>query len=485
MSGDDTTWSEDFSCGDPLPIGFEQDRCWLDRSLLWQNRENKPKNNRGESIDSSVGFDSCRPSHAESYHNASSFSTEKIGSFTTSTQYDSTLPAAKSNRSYPLKISTNHSYSPLTSRVSSTTDQSKQTDTSVYTVKPVTMTTFFSDNSNSYGRHLNREKDHQTTFETHPSSSISSSSLIDSSSVHLVSLASYSPVQNVQDVFLDSSKSSLNQDTLGTPSPGPSLSSGFVSCSPEEQHVDESLSSRKACIVAKGILSAQSSLASPMLKSKRRKKKQKQLTVVMDAKQDEKDYVSEASSFAEKVCDSLLTSSETSLNSFDSKSVSFPSPEFVWSSGEDENEKNKDTLPISKKDFNYSRVKQSRRKKSQNVFKSMKIKREKINKDLLCEDEFKSPAYDEKLFIPKVEGWQEIDYDTTSLTSLSRNKFCDDSIISGSDKTDEDSDRNRFFTLRPHPRMQQKIQKMRNTLKKGDLKNHLLPVPTPEIPNLS
>lgn len=477
MSSDDTTWSEDLSWDDSFATNYNQ-KCDLpNEGKDFSNC--KSINNPHEFQSSSLSRNNRNDHYPGSHHN------ERFGD---SLVHSSTF-AERTRHLKQSRILTNPRHVPVNSCVTRPIDQSKHNNATSsnndFQTKVSKMITFFPKNLESKPV-TTQEKEHLELQLNSTSSKLFSLEYKNldqnlSPSEDLSSFAS-TDIPNAQGHVYDFDKTLSSPNTVASSSPGRSTSSGFVSCSPQDQSMSEAVSSRKAFIVAKGILSAQSSLASCEVKNKRRRKKQKQFK--KGTKHDKCDSVSEASTFAEKICDSLLTSSDVSSNTNDDNDslFSFPSPEFAKSSDEEDDEP-ADFSQIVNKNSTLPFLKQYERKKSTSVFRTLKMKRGKIKE--LNDDDFMSPAYDEELFVPKIEGWQEIDYTTTTMTSQSHSNLQNPLNFGVNENRSDTNPDDKFCTIRPYKRSRSKASTTRSVEKNWDSRSlHLLPVPTPEVPVL-
>lgn len=266
-----------------------------------------------------------------------------------------------------------------------------------------------------------------------------------------------------------------------------STTSGFFSSpvdSPQTSSRTASDVSRKGLIVAKGILSVQSD--APLKVTKKNKRKSKDVKPPPGEKYSVSQYdpgVLKRNSDIDQR-DSMLD------DDFWSK-IPQRNPEFVVSSEED-------LSPQQELSGN------RKFKRSLKLFRGRKSKKENRNRvegiRIADEDTFVSPSYDEEPFVPKVEGWQEIEYVSPGnlaesvvspvMTSfhqqaadLDQQRAYDDTCVAmGTDESPSDNFYS-FYTMRPKSRRRQRMQKMRNTDKEWALANNPMPVPTPEVPN--
>ena len=272
--------------------------------------------------------------------------------------------------------------------------------------------------------------------------------------------------------------SSLSPDDILAPSYAGSTTSGFVSSSPQDPIL--SPSSRKAMIVAKGILSAQSTLASPNMR-KGKKKKRKSVS--------ENEHIYDEpfnpSSFMKETEPAAASRDFSSFSgSKDKKEIIFPSPEFIHksedeSSGEVEHSQGK-LVPAVLALEEQAGVARSKKR----IFRNGKSGKNKFVEGI-NDESFKSPAFDQDPEVPIIEGWQEISYNPrySTLQSKHRSKYFDDSCLTKAPDhfTNNSSP---FYTMRPKNRLRNKMPKLRNTNKEWSTNNNPLPVPTPAIPDL-
>ena len=261
------------------------------------------------------------------------------------------------------------------------------------------------------------------------------------------------------------------------PSYAGSTTSGFVS-STSPQDPTLSPSSRRGIIVAKGILSAQSTLASP--RTRRIKKKKR--------RSGEKSGGSSDHIYDEPFCPSsaLKTtngghqgSSNLSENS-DGRKVIFPSPEFCRQSDDDYDDIQQAPTPAGHLSNEASMCKKSKKR----MFKSGKSKNDKFLVEF-SEEIFTTPAFDEEPEVPLVEGWQEINYNPRFSTLQNRSssyRYDDNCLSKATDHLEKSG--SPFCTMRPKNRMRNKLPKLRNTNKEWNSSNNPLPVPTPAVPDI-
>nr|XP_026689951.1 uncharacterized protein LOC100178887 isoform X2 [Ciona intestinalis] len=288
---------------------------------------------------------------------------------------------------------------------------------------------------------------------------------------------------------------------------GDSTSSGFVSSSfssPPSSFKEKPGSSRKAFIVAKGILTAQTFASTRGSKKSRKKKGSQDANVIkysLSEREEDDVFSPEETREEDSSSQSLKDLEEEDINNF-------RSPEYHEESSEEEGfSENSPTTPSER--LTPSESNKSKLKKSIRLFKLKKNKRnkkEKMNGTLMPDVEtFMSPAYDEDPVVPTVVGWKEIEYtsptasyeygspttNTSSFKSPSKNedfshyngRSYDDTCLPR-DSNQPPSEPYAFYTMRPKHRMRQSMPKMRNTDKSWARTNNPLPVPTPAVPDI-
>ncbi|XP_078484255.1 uncharacterized protein LOC100178887 [Ciona intestinalis] len=287
---------------------------------------------------------------------------------------------------------------------------------------------------------------------------------------------------------------------------GDSTSSGFVSSSfssPPSSFKEKPGSSRKAFIVAKGILTAQTFASTRGSKKSRKKKANQDANVIkysLSEREEDDVFAREETREEDSSSQSLEDLEEEDINNF-------RSPEYHEESSEEGFSENSPTTPSER--LTPSESNKSKLKKSIRLFKLKKNKRnkkDKINGTLMPDVEtFMSPAYDEDPVVPTVVGWKEIEYtsptasyeygspttNTSSFKSPSENEDLSRYNGRSYDDTCLPRDSNQpppepyaFYTMRPKHRMRQSMPKMRNTDKSWARTNNPLPVPTPAVPDI-
>ena len=244
-----------------------------------------------------------------------------------------------------------------------------------------------------------------------------------------------------------------------TSASGESASSGFLSSSPQTNFVIHSIERS-----TDNFINFQPLLAENRHQERESRTKEKEENVYDEVYEDEsKDYQS--------------ISDTASLNCAESK-LCYPRPEFQYHSDEEFCTSKGQTKTISKP-INEP-IKQKKLNRSIKLFKkSKKNKKNHAEQELQSEEQFLSPSYDDEPIVPRVEGWEEIDFHSKNNFPGSLETAIDDSF---SNFTKDKSREHGFLTMLPKNRPRKQIPKLRKSEKEWTISNNPRPVPTPSVP---